>query len=301
MSFAAAHHDQLVKTASYISVSLAACILFIKMCAWYATSSPAVFGTFVDSLFDVTTSLMNLIAIRIALSPADHEHRFGHHKVQDLVTFIQSVLFIGVGFFIIGSVIYNAYNQKHIQYDPNLVGYYMGACMCLTLIIVLYQRMVIIKTKSTIAYADYVHYVSDFATNAAVILSGYLSAKWYFVDYICSFGIGIYIVIVASQIMRLSVKSLIDEEFCEKDKQAIIDIVKKHKEVRGMHELKTRKAGNRMFAQFHIELDPNITLKQAHEITDSIYEQVRRVFHQCEIIIHQDPWGVEFNQEYKVF
>ena len=91
--------DLLIKRASYASIITGVIILIIKIFGWIKSDSIALFASLVDSLLDITSSCINAIAIQIALSPPDNDHRFGHNKVQDLAIFGQSVFFISSGAF----------------------------------------------------------------------------------------------------------------------------------------------------------------------------------------------------------
>ena len=95
-------------------------------------------------------------------------------------------------------------------------------------------------------------------------------------------------------------KSLIDEEFSDLEKEEILKILKSDADIIAIHELKTRRGGNKSFIQFHMELDPNLTLLKSHEISEKIENKILRLFPDSEIIIHQDPAGVEKNVMYKV-
>ena len=78
----------------------------------------------------------------------------------------------------------------------------------------------------------------------------------------------------------------------EQDRQIIIEIIKSHQEVLGFHDLKTRYAGVKPFIQFHLELDENMSLKQAHIIATDIEQAILAKIPNAEIIIHQDPEDV---------
>ena len=86
--------NDLIKSASYASVIVAAIIMSIKSYGWVSTGSQSMLAALIDSLLDISSSLINLIAIRIALSPPDNNHRFGHGKFQDLAIFSQSIFFL---------------------------------------------------------------------------------------------------------------------------------------------------------------------------------------------------------------
>src|SRR5216684_4290373 len=82
--------DRLRRLATYASVAVAALLIAVKFAAWLETGSVALLSSLVDSLLDITASLVNLVAVRHAMSPADREHRFGHGKAEPLAVLGQS-------------------------------------------------------------------------------------------------------------------------------------------------------------------------------------------------------------------
>src|ERR1700746_2220408 len=87
--------ERLRRIATYASVAVAAVLIAAKFVAWLETGSVALLSSLVDSLLDAVASLVNLVAVRHALSPADREHRFGHGKAEPLAVLGQSAFIIG--------------------------------------------------------------------------------------------------------------------------------------------------------------------------------------------------------------
>ena len=88
-----------MQKAQYLSVTVALAILSAKVYGWVATDSVSIFASLIDSLLDVSASAINLVAMRMALAPPDHDHRFGHDKIEDLAIFAQSMFFFASGLF----------------------------------------------------------------------------------------------------------------------------------------------------------------------------------------------------------
>jgi ferrous-iron efflux pump FieF len=84
-----------------------------------------------------------------------------------------------------------------------------------------------------------------------------------------------------------------DRELPDEDRAKIKSLVMRHAEVRNLHDLRTRASGLNTFIQFHIELDADISLTRAHEISDAVEADVMEAFPKAEILIHQDPAGIE--------
>ena len=92
--------DRLIKIASYVSVSTALLITIAKAYGWLFTESQSMLASLIDSFLDISSSIINLIAIRLSLIPPDDNHRFGHEKFQDLAIFSQSMFLEKLAIFV---------------------------------------------------------------------------------------------------------------------------------------------------------------------------------------------------------
>jgi len=294
------NRNSLIKSASYLSVAMALIILSIKIYAWFVTGSQSILASLIDSMLDITSSFINLIALRFALQPPDHEHRFGHEKIQDLTIFSQSIFFFASAFFVGFSSIKSLFEKTQPENisDGTIVMY---ICIFLTIILVLYQTYVIKRTKSEIVKADKLHYFTDLLTNIIVIISINLSDRFWFVDSLFGVIISLYIFKTSYSLFKKAFKNLVDQELPEEDRNKIISIVTEHRGIKGMHEMKTRYAAQKAFIQCHLEMDGNMSLYDAHEISDEIALRISQEFPEAEIIIHQDPHGVEEHVNYREY
>nr|WP_253308404.1 cation diffusion facilitator family transporter [Rickettsia endosymbiont of Ceutorhynchus assimilis] len=290
--------NNLIKSASYLSFTIAAIILIIKTYGWFITNSQSMLASLIDSMLDISSSFVNLIAIRFAFQPPDYHHRFGHGKVQDLTIFSQSMFFFASALFTsfssFKSLADGSY-PENIAHGTNV----MYLCIFLTVILVLYQTYVIKKTHSEIIKVDKLHYFTDLLTNILVIISINLSGRFWFIDPLFGVAISLYIFYASYSLFKKAFKNLIDQELPEEDRRKIIEIVNKHKKIRGMHDMKTRYAAHKPFIQCHLEMDGNISLHNAHEISDEILLEILKEFPGAEIIIHQDPYGLEEQVNYR--
>jgi ferrous-iron efflux pump FieF len=162
--------------------------------------------------------------------------------------------------------------------------------MLATLGLLSFQRVVIRKTGSVAIQADALHYKTDLYMNASVLLALLLiSYGWDGFDAVFALGIGVYILYSAWEIIQLVLKDLMDQELSEDERENIRQIILKHPEVLGMHDLRTRKSGMTLFIQLHLELDDDLRLIEAHAISDEVEASLFTVYRNAEIIIHEDP------------
>jgi ferrous-iron efflux pump FieF len=285
---------RLKRLATYAAVAVAGTLIIVKLWAWAATNSVAMLASLVDSTLDLVASGLNLLAVRHALTPADEEHRFGHGKAEALAGLGQAAFIGGSAAFLMFQSLERLAMPEPL--DQSALGLaVMGVSIALTLVLVIFQRYVISRTRSLAIGADRLHYVTDIATNlgviAAIVLAGLWG--WTIADPLIGLAIGAVIAWGAFTILRGAYDELMDREFDDADRNRIKAIVKRHGSVVSLHDLRTRRAGHRSFIQLHIELPPEMSLIEAHRISDEVEEAIRQDFPDAEIITHQDPAGVE--------
>jgi ferrous-iron efflux pump FieF len=292
-----ARNGQLMRWATFASTSVALLLIAAKTAAWLMTDSVSMLSSLLDSSLDLVASLVTLLSVHYALTPADREHRFGHGKAEALAGLIQSG-FIGAS----AIWLFTAAVERLIHPRPmgqELIGIVvMVVSIVLTFVLVMFQRRVVRRTASIAVGADQAHYQSDLITNLGVILAIVLT-KWAnlpIADPIIAIAIGLYILKGAADIARNSYHELLDREFSDDERERIKAIVRGHAEVRDMHDLRTRSSGPNRFIQFHMELDPDLSLSKAHVISDQVESQLLEAFPNAEIIIHEDPQGVIENR-----
>lgn len=285
---------RLMRLGALASVSVAIILITAKGYAYYKSGSVSLLGSLADSGLDFLASSVNLFAIFIALQPADKEHRFGHGKAEAIAGLFQtSVIFVSSGYLLYRSVT-RILDPVAIEAGTLGIGVSVLAIL-MTLALVAFQKRVIAQTRSVAITADRLHYVGDLLLNSGVILALILSTMGGIpaADGVFGVGIAIYIGWNAYLITRESIDMLMDREFSDEEREKIFNLIMENKDVKGMHDLKTRRSGLQSFIQFHIELDPDLDLFQAHHIADEVEATIGEVFPNAEIMIHTDPLGLE--------
>jgi ferrous-iron efflux pump FieF len=116
---------------------------------------------------------------------------------------------------------------------------------------------------------------------------------WALADPLFGVAIAAYILYVAWQIARGALDMLMDRELADHDRDRIRTMALAHPEVLDLHDLRTRASGPQLFIQLHLELDGSMSLYQAHVVSDAVEAELLAAFPGAEVIIHQDPYGVE--------
>jgi len=280
--------------ATYASVAVSAILIVIKFAAWLATGSVAMLSSLIDSALDVVAAIVNLFAVRHALEPADREHRFGHGKAEPLAALGQSAFLAGGALLLVFEAISKSINPTPISRVDLGIAVIIVA-IALDGVLVLYQRYVVARTKSLAIGADELHFRSDLVVNAgvlaALVIDRFVDVP--ILDPIFGGAIGLWIIYGSIRLLLGALTQLMDHELPDEERARIRAIAEAGPGVAAVHDLKTRAAGPTAFIQLHLEMDGAMNLLRAHEISDEVEAKLRDAFPNAEIIIHQDPSGLE--------
>ncbi|HUT41207.1 MAG TPA: cation diffusion facilitator family transporter [Gammaproteobacteria bacterium] len=280
---------RLLKLATTASVLTALLLIVGKAAAWLLTGSISVLASLVDSLMDAAASIINLVAVRVSLQPPDEEHRFGHGKVEPLAALAQAAFIAGSAVFLVLHAVDRLMHPRPVE-DVMVGIVVMGFAVTATAALLLIQRHVIRRTRSTIVRADSLHYTTDLLTNLGTIGALALTQfGWPALDPLFGILVAIYICYGAWHIGHDAFHHLIDRELPDEVRARVKQLASAEPLVRGLHDLRTRQSGAMEIIQLHLELDADLTLGEAHAATDRVEHAIREAFPLADVIIHQDP------------
>jgi len=282
----------LTRRAAMASVATALTLLALKAWAAWTTGSVAVLASLADTGLDLLASLVTLYAVRLAAVPADDDHRFGHGKAEALAALFQTGLILASAIAIGWRGVERLGNPGPTAAPEYGIAVSVIAIV-LTLALVGYQRRVVARTGSLAIQTDSVHYSSDLLLNGAVIAALILDA-WVGIEGAdAAFGIAIalWLALGALRAARAAVDELMDKEWPDEARQAFLAVAARHPRLRGIHDLRTRTSGGHRFVQFHVWVDPSMTLAEAHRVMDEVETELRAEFPGVDILIHPDPDG----------
>ncbi|GAB4341357.1 MAG: CDF family cation-efflux transporter FieF [Desulfobulbaceae bacterium] len=260
-----------------------------KLFVWLLTGSLSVMASLVDSLMDAAASTINMVAVRWSLVPADAEHRHGHGKAESLAGLAQASFIAGSAFFLVVHAVERFANPVPITGSRTGVLVMTGA-IALTLALLLFQHHVIRKTGSTAIRADALHYGTDVLTNLGTIIALVLAGYGFpLLDPVIAIVIACYIFYSAWKIGMDAVHMLMDRELPPEVRERIREIAQAPAQVKGVHDIRTRRSGQTIIIQLHLELDDDIPLVRAHGVGKAVEKEILRAWPEADVIIHQDP------------
>ena len=279
--------------ASAAAIVIVTILIVAKAIVYWHGGSVAVLASLTDSIIDSAISVMNFMAIRYSMKPADEEHRHGHGKAEGLAAMFQGAFIFGTGVFLILESL--ARFAGHAPVSDYWSGIsVMILAIVLSLVLVAIQNYSLRHAPSLAVEADKAHYSGDIVINGgviAVLLALYFGAPdW--IDPAFALGVAGWLAHTAWGIVKKGIDMLLDRELPDEQRNKILEIAGTNKDVRAVHDLRTRKSGMQLYITFDIEVDPELALRKAHAISLQVERAVYREFPNAEIMIHVDPHGI---------
>lgn len=284
---------RLEKKATLVSTSVAGILVLLKMTVGIFSGSIAVLASAIDSFLDLTVSLFNYFALNSAEKDPDDKFHYGRSKIEPLAAVIEGVVISISALFIL----YEAFIKILYPRDMNhmtesivvmILSFIITACL------VTFLNYVAKKTNNMVIKADALHYKTDLFSNGAVLVAlsliSYTTEK--LIDPILGIGIAIYMIYSSIPIIKEGILMLLDAALNENDIEKIKTIIQNEDIVTDYHFLQTREAGSNIFISVHIVFNMDISLYDAHTISDKIEDNIKNLFinKKTHIIIHLDPY-----------
>jgi ferrous-iron efflux pump FieF len=281
------------RQAAFASIAAASLLLAIKGYAAWSTGSTAMLGSLADTALDLIASVATLVGVWVAAQPADDKHRFGHGKAEAIAALFQIVLISISALGIATRAIEQFAAGSRVEAASEGIGVSLAAIV-VTFALIAWQRHVIRRTGSLAIATDSAHYQSDLLLNLAVIAALVLDQYAGLTGADPLFGLVIagWLGWSAWSASKQVLDQLMDHEWPAEKKQRFLEVLARHPDITGVHDLRTRTSGNRDFVQFHVWVDANMTVRTAHRVMDELEARLRPEFPDTEILIHPDPEGL---------
>jgi ferrous-iron efflux pump FieF len=288
----AAEASVLTRRITLASTGVALLLVTIKGAVWLLSGSTALLASAADSGLDLLASLVTFFAVRYASSPPDAEHRFGHGKAEAFASLMQGGLVFASAALIGREAIGDIMNPGEVSHS-GLAIVVMVISIVLTAILITAQGYVLKRTASVAVAGDRAHYATDLASNGVALLGIGAAAAfgWRGVDAIAALVIAVLLLWGAIGVFREAANQLMDRELPLESRERIIALVVSDPGLTDVHQLRTRASGPYVHIQMHVDLDPALSLQQAHAAVVAAEKRILSEFPSADIIIHPDPRG----------
>jgi len=276
--------------AERVAIAGAAGLAVAKLGVGLATNSIGLLSAAADSLFDVAMSSFNLWSIRIADSPADEGHPFGHGKAENLAGLVQ-VVFIGL----VGGALLAEAVRRLIQGTrpdhPEWGVATMAVSTVVSWLITRHLQRVAHETDSTALHADSLHYATDVWTNAGVMAG--LGLLWLtgsgLFDALIAIGVAAVILGSAYRLLVRSINELMDAALPASEQRAIEEVIHRHRFVVDHRNLRTRRSGSQRHIDFTIVSCRHLPLGAAHDLVDHVEREIAAAIPGAHVVVHAEP------------
>jgi ferrous-iron efflux pump FieF len=273
-----------------VAIGAAAALALGKLAAGLLTNSIGLLSAAADSLFDVAISSFNLLSIRIADSPADEGHPFGHGKAENLAGLLQTVVIIVVGCALLVEAVrrlVRGTRPEHAEWGIAV----MVVATVVSWLITRHLRRVGRETDSVVLLADALHYQTDVWTNGGVLVG--LLLLWVTGSGVFDALIGICVagVILASayRLLVRSINDLMDAALPEVEQRAIEEVIHRHRFVVDHRSLRTRRSGSQRQVDFTIVACRHLPLGEAHDLVDHVEKEIAATIPGAHVVVHAEP------------
>lgn len=271
-----------VITAGITSMFLA----LIKFVAGLAGGSVSVLSSAIDSLLDCLISGLNFFALKKSSDAPNARFNFGFGKLEALSSLFEGTFIIGVGLFIFyESVMKIIYKNNDFNIDIGL--YVMLFSITITWLLVIFLNYVAKLTNNLIIRTDALHYKSDLYTNTAILIALVIIkfTGFWLIDPILGIVASAYIIYSAIKLVKDGILILLDAAIDESEQQKIVQIILSHDEILSFHYFKSRKSANTVFLSYHLVFQEDISLSNAHNVSDQIILKIKSEFPENEWVI----------------
>ncbi|MGF6569321.1 ferrous-iron efflux pump FieF [Paraburkholderia sp. GAS333] len=286
--------EALRRMASIVALAVALILVVVKVWAWLATGSISLLTSAADGLVDVLASSVTFAGVRYAARPVDQGHRYGHGKAEAIAAFVQALL-------LAGAAVGLGVESTRRFFDPqplNQTGFGIAVIVGSSLAaagLVGMQTLVVRRTGSTAIAADRAHYATDVAVNltvlAALLLDHFLD--WSRADATGAIVISLYMLWNARGMAAQALVQLLDRELDMPDRERIEAAVRGCDGVQNVHDIRTRDGGDRVFVEFHVEVEGSLTVNEGHTISDNAEKAVQQLFQSADVTAHLEPAGID--------
>ncbi len=278
------------KQVALLALICGVAVFAIKLVAYFISDSVALLSDALESIVNIAASGLMLFSVCVSEKAPDSSHKYGHEKIEDISSMIEGIFVIIAAALIIHAAAGRLYEPVQLMQLDVAIGI---SILATTLNGVL-SWMLIRTAKSCGSAAlegDAKHLFSDVISTVGVWIGLVLAqlTGWGFLDSFLAFVVAALIVKMGVTLIIKSSNRLMDQS-CKKEEEKIMEVFGRHSfQFIDFHDLKTRRHGNQVFAELHLSVDGSLSVKEAHDLTDHLEEELKEEQPNVNLIIHVEP------------
>jgi len=277
--------------AAALSLTVTLGLLILKLTIGLVSGSIAVLSDALDSGQDLLAAAAALFTVRVAARPADWEHPYGHGKAEGLsATVSAGVVGLGGGFIVYQAVQRIIEGSDTIDVNLGLVA--MVTSAVLNTVVSVYMR-VVASNEGSLALSAEARHLQTNVVQAAMVIIGLLLVRFTgaeVFDPVVALALAGYMWLMAFWMIRGSLGEIMDVRLPEEDERQINQSIFAHQpEVRGFHDLRTRRSGRQRYIELHLLVNPARTIQEVHDLCDQIEADIEKRLPGAIVTIHPEP------------
>ncbi len=279
--------------AAWTSLLVGATVLGLKFVAWLLTGSVALYSDALESIVNVVAATAALFAVRISALPPDANHPFGHSKAEYFSSVFEGSLILFAAISIVSAAIARLAEPTPLD-RVGLGGAISIVASIANALLAAWLVRIGRRLKSPAIEADGLHIYTDVATSVGVLagIGTAVLTGWWILDPLIAIAVALNIVRVGWGLVRSSIGGLMDEALPEAEQDRLRAILAPRMGAAlQVHQLLTRRAGNRTFVQFHLVVPGAMSVHDAHEICEGLESALAAELGDAHISIHLEPEG----------
>ena len=289
-------HTQLdrAKAASqstWVSVAVNLMLTLLQIMVGIFSKSQGLIADGIHSLSDLVADFVVLFANHHSKKDADEEHPYGHHRFETAASLVLGVLLLTVGVGMLWSAIVKLENPESVQ-EVHVVALWV-ACGALLAKELLFRYMLRVakRVKSSMLVANAWHARSD-AASSLVVGVGIVGnlAGYPILDPIAALIVGVMVIKMGWEFGWEALHDLMDRAVDQDEVDAMRSTLLDTPGVNGIHDVRTRKMGDMIVVDAHIEVDALISVEAGHEIAVLARQRVMQRHRVLNLMTHIDPW-----------
>lgn len=291
---AAADRTSRIVGASWVGIIANAFLAAAKIVVGFLSRSAAVMSDGIDSALDVLTSTITLIAARITDKPPDLNHPYGHSRAETIATKSLSFVIFFAGAQLAISTIGSLVTGEGHELPTRLalwvtVGSVLGKSW-----LAIYKFRVGRRTGSQMLIADAKNMRSDIVISLTVLVGLLFTYAFHLpiLDTLTALGVSLWIIWVAFSIFIETNMELMEGHADPDTYQRIFDAIQEVPGAEHPHRARIRSIGGRSIVDLDIEVDGDITVREAHLIAQATERRIREVVDDVyDVLVHVEPIG----------
>jgi len=265
-------------------------VLGIKLLAYFISNSVALLSDAMESVVNIAASGLMFFSIHISEKPADDSHNYGHQKIEEISSMLEGLFIIAAALLIVYAAAGRFFEYAEL-FELNLA---IGISMLATALnagLSWFLARTARESGSAALEGDAKHLLSDVISSAGVWVGLFVVqlTGWSSMDSILAFAVAALIARMGIGLVIKSSHHLMDRS-CKEEEKKMREILLRHRfHFIDFHDLKTRRHGNQVFADLHLSVDGSLSVKDAHDLTDHLEEELKEELPNMTLTIHIEP------------